>query len=184
MTPFPSVDALVALVGPGRRPPPRVDWVAVQRAVGSVLPVDYRTLVDVLGPIAVAGFAGVFAPGCPNPNLDLLVQVGARLGALRELKQQEGEDACPYPLWFEPDGLLPWGATDNGDVLYWRTRGHPDQWTVVVGESRGPMFEEFPIPTADFLHALVEGRLASQVLPEDLGDDRTVVQVEDGAGEP
>lgn len=176
MTPFPAVDALVALVGPDRRQPPPVDWPSVQRAVGSALPVDYRMLVELTGSVYAGGFLGMFAPGHRNPNLDLLVQIGARLGALQELKRAFGDEACPYPLWFEPGGLLPWGASDNGDVLYWRTQGHPDQWTVVVGEARGPAFEEFPLPASDFLHAFVEGRLECSIFPAGAAGKATVLQ--------
>lgn len=176
-TPFPSVNRLIELVRPAPKPRAEVDWPSVQQAIGSVLPVDYRKLIEVTGPIRVGEFLTVFAPGAQNPNVDLLVQVGARLGALQEIKRSWGTRECPYPLWFEPGGLLPWGGSDNGDTLFWLTRGHPDQWTAVVGEARGPGFDEYPIPATEFLVAFLSGGLRSTVMPTDVAE-ATVTQVD------
>ncbi len=168
MTPFPAVDALLALSPTPLRSAAR-DWLFAQRRVGSVLPVDYRMLVEHAGgSLRVGDFLTVNVPDARNPNVDLLVGMGDMLGGLREVKRSFGAEECPYPLWFEPEGLLPWGGTDNGDGLYWRTRGHPDAWTVVVGESRGPAWEEHAMPLADFLAAFVRGRLTSALLPQDV----------------
>lgn len=168
------MNRVIELVGPRLARPPPVDWPSVERSIGSILPVDYKRLVEATGPLRVGGFLGVFAPTCPNPNVELLAQVGARLGALRELKTDHGAQACPYPLWAEPGGLLPWGGTDNGDTLYWLTRGHPDQWTVIVGDT-GSEFEEFALPTSDFLVRFISGTLDSSLLPGDDAEANGVV---------
>lgn len=127
-----------------------------------------------MGPVYVAEFLTVFTPGVENRNLELLSQMGARLGALQVLKRDFGDRGCPYPLWFEPGGLLPWGASDNGDTLYWLTRGHPDQWTVAIGEGRGPEFEEHPLSACDFLAEWLSGRLKTRVIPSNEGGKSTV----------
>lgn len=164
MTPFPAVNAILALSQTPLRPRAR-DWVAAQRRIGSVLPQDYKMLVDAAGgPFRVGEFLGVYVPDSSQPDADLLVRAGDALGALREMKLSGGTDQCPYPLWFEPEGLLPWGGTDNGDGLYWRTRGHPDAWTVVVGEARGPAWEEHAMPASELLAAFVSGALLSELL--------------------
>jgi hypothetical protein len=173
-TAFQSVNRLLELLGPVE-PRLAIDWPAVQLAIGSVLPVDYRQLVEITGPIRVADFVGVFAPGNANPNIDLLVQMGARLGALQALAR-DGFRAL-HPLWFEPGGLLPWGGTDNGDTLYWLTRGHPDRWTVVVGEARGPVYEDHPLCASDFLVEFLSGRLKSAILESNAGVAATVAQM-------
>ena len=174
-TPFPSVDALLALAGPARPVAPP-DWVSVQGRVGSVLPGDYRSLVEHAGPLRLGNFLTVFAPGATNPNVDLLEQMGRRLGALHDIKQAF-TDVCPYPLWFEPGGLLPWGSSDNGDGLYWLTRAHPDQWTVVVGEARGLRYEEHSLSVCDFLAGFASGAVRSTILPADAGARATVTRV-------
>ncbi len=175
VTPFPAVDALLGLAGPPRSAAP-IDWVAIQRRVGSVLPADYRSLVERTGPLRVGDFVTVFAPGASNPNADLLAQMGRQLGALHDVKQAFA-DVCPYPLWFEPGGLLPWGCSDNGDGLYWLTRAHPDQWTIVVGEARGPRYEEHPLSACDFLAGLAAGTIRSELLRGDAGAWTSAVPV-------
>lgn len=178
LTPFPSVNRVVDLVRPAPAARAPIDWPSVQRVVGSVLPVDYRHLVEITGPLYIGEFVTVFTPGVGNPNVDLLVQIGARLGALQVIKQDWGARECPYPLWFEPGGLLPWGASDNGDTLFWLTRGHPDQWTVVIGEGRGPSYDEYPVSACEFLVEFLSGGLKSRVFPSDVGGDATVSQIE------
>jgi len=165
-TPFPTVNELLDLLMSPRQSV-AIDWPGVQRAIGSVLPADYRHLVERTGPLKVGDFLVVFSPACANPFVDLLGNLGPRLGALQVLKRSCGDRECPYPLWFEPGGLLPWGASDNGDVLFWATRGHPDQWTVVVGESRGPAYEEYPVQATRFLCDFLDGRIQSRIFPDD-----------------
>ena len=41
-----------------------------------------------------------------------------------------------YDSYPASGGLLPWAYTENGDELYWLTNGHPDEWGIVVYESR------------------------------------------------
>jgi len=165
VTPFASVDRLLELAG-ACSAPNRVDWLLAQRTVGSVLPGDYKQLVELTGPVYVGQFLTVFVPGVANPNVDLIVQVGQHLGALQVIKANWGSRECPYPLWFEPGGLFPWGCSDNGDSLFWLTHGHPDQWTVVIGQGRGPKYEEYPLSTCEFLVEFVSGRLKSRIFPD------------------
>ena len=72
----------------------------------------------------------------------------------------------PYDLWPSPGGLLPFGNTTNGDVLYWRTRGTPNKWTVVIEGPSTHQFEEFPISTTAFLHALLSKSRQTPLFPE------------------
>jgi hypothetical protein len=176
-TPVPSVARLLQLGGASTSKCNPIDWPAVQRRLGTVLPVDYRELAE-FGAARAGDFLGVFVPGSTNPNLDLFVAVGSMLGALHDLKREQGTRACPYPLWFEPTGLLPWGCSDNGDGLYWLTRGHPDQWTVVIGEARGPKYEEFPLSMSEFLAGFVSGEITTTVFPRNVCSAPAVALIE------
>jgi hypothetical protein len=167
--PSDSVIASVATLGriSAPRRPKRTDihWIAVQRRVGSVLPTDYKQFVEWYGVAYLGGFLCTFSPSASNPNVELPCQMGVRLSALSELKRNPGSSMCPYPLWFEPGGLLPWGGTDNGDTLYWKTAALPDAWSVVVGDGRSGSFEEHAMGMTDFLAAFMEGRLSSKEFP-------------------
>lgn len=60
--------------------------------------------------------------------------------------------------------MLPWGITDNGDILYWLTKGdNPDAWTIAINESRGPLWEEFDMDMSTLLAKMVSGEVESKV---------------------
>ena len=75
-----------------------------------------------------------------------------------------GHEMVPFPLYFEPGGLFPWGVTANGEDLLWKTAGDPDRWTVVaIGRSCGT--EAFDLSMSRFLAAVLRG----DIRPEFLG---------------
>jgi hypothetical protein len=54
----------------------------------------------------------------------------------REIESQSS-GTVPFPLFPDPGGALPWARSDNGDVVYWLTRGDdPDRWPVAVWFAR------------------------------------------------
>jgi hypothetical protein len=64
--------------------------------------------------------------------------------------------------------VLPLGRTENGDELYWVTKGHPDDWSVALLESRAAVLEVHPMPVTGLLAALAANQLTSRVLPNDV----------------
>jgi hypothetical protein len=89
------------------------------------------------------------------------------LAALRELKGMPGIRHVPYPLFPEPGGLLPFGIDDNGDGLYWLTTGEPDQWSIVVNESRAPEYEQFDMSVTEFLQEVLSRKTICEIFPSD-----------------
>ena len=142
-------------------------WDSVEKRIGIVLPDDYKEFISIYGTGYIGDFIRVFNPFCEYPSLNLEKQINDQLGALRQIKDDFGESESPYPLFPESNGLLPWGITDNGDVLYWLTRGSSDQWHSVVNESRGPYFEEFQDSMVTFLIKLIQGEIQSDIIPRD-----------------
>lgn len=78
----------------------------------------------------------------------------------------EYPEEYPYPIHPEPGGLLPWGATSNGDVLCWLTAGEPDTWPTVIWDLRSRWFEEHPMGATEFLAGWLAGRVTSDLLPD------------------
>jgi hypothetical protein len=76
-----------------------------------------------------------------------------------------------FPKYYVDDvfptvgGLLPFGVTDNSEVLYWRTLGMPKHWIVTVYESRGPKHITFESTMIGFLSGILSGTLNCEVLP-------------------
>ena len=66
---------------------------------------------------------------------------------LRELRTV-GE-RIPYALFPEEEGIIPFGMTDNGDVLFWGA-GSTSR-NIIINEARSDEWENFYISFVDFI---------------------------------
>lgn len=173
------VDALAALVRRCPPPdglsgaPPR-DWDPVTARLGTALPADYRGFVDAYGLVRLDDFLLVYSPFAPPGPGNLVHEAGEPGGAVagyRERRAVAGEEAMPLPPHPAPGGLLPFGRTDNGDDLWWLTKGAVDTWPVALLESRGRRTRTLARSVADLLLGLVEGRLRVPELPDGFPSD-------------
>ncbi|MFE0460769.1 SMI1/KNR4 family protein [Kitasatospora sp. NPDC058965] len=150
-----------------RCPPPAgggdpVDWAAVEATLGTPLPADYKRLVRTYGGGLFAGVLWLLAPGCPEPMYELVAQAAEREEILAEL-WAAGEEK-PSELDDGTTRLLPWGYAEGaGHVLYWLVRPgvEPEEWTVVLNEGRGPLWEAHPVSCSRFLLDVVAGTTTS-----------------------
>jgi SMI1-KNR4 cell-wall len=162
-----SIERLLAILTPPPAPaetPPREGWHEVESRIGTALPGDYKAFVERYGTGSIDSFLWIFNPFSRNEHVNLIAQVQTQLDALRALRDEFGED-LPYSLYPDDGGLLPFAATDNGDVLHWKTEGTPDEWTVVVNDSRAPEYEEFRSGLTDFLSNLLTRAEACRIFP-------------------
>ncbi|MFJ8662003.1 SMI1/KNR4 family protein [Streptomyces sp. NPDC093795] len=147
-------------------PPPGaardVDWAAVEEALSVPLPTDYRRLVETYGGGLFAGTLWLLEPGCPDPYYELVAQAQERLEILQDL-WDAGEDR-PREL-LDPDvRLLPWAFDEGaGHFLYWLVRpgAAPEEWTVILNEGRGPLWEAAPVSCSRYLLDVVSGTSTS-----------------------
>lgn len=176
---------LESLIGPPTMTPPAVDWNALERLTGLVFPEDYKALAGRYGMLEINAFLDVHHVGMPADTPTMLRQCQETLDGLRELQENLGfiyvEDdsgreveAAPYPIYPEPGGLFPWGATQNGDSLLWLTHADPGRWTIVV--TGGGTWWEFDGGILDFLVGLLSGTLRCPILPPYLPSDLRVFQ--------
>src|SRR5262245_39190825 len=113
-----SLDHLIRVVRPPAQPAEvGSSWGDVENMAGTRQPKDYKDLVTAFGTGCFDEFLWVFNPFSQNRHLNFFEQLGARLRSLRELQAKWGSEEVSYPLFPEPGGLLPWGASDNGDVM-------------------------------------------------------------------
>jgi hypothetical protein len=162
-----SIERLLEILTPPPAPaeaPPGGAWAEVEGHVGSPLPDDYKAFVERFGTGRIDNFIWVFNPFSKNRHVNLVEQVEVRLDALKVLRDEFDEE-LPYKLYPEPSGLLPFAATDNGDVLHWKTDGPPNDWTVVVNESRAPEYEEFDTGMTGFLSDILTRARACRIFP-------------------
>lgn len=164
-----AIEQLCALVAPPAHvvPSSESEWRRACQALGTQVPRDYVDLASTYGLGSFDNFLWIFHPVAEPPPLSIVGQAEAQLDALRVLEAQ-GEP-MPYVVAEGSSELIPWAVTDNGDVCYWLTqpRNDPDEWTVVVNESRGPDWDRFDGSVTEFLVAVLGGRTKVSVFPDD-----------------
>ncbi|MEU3744364.1 MULTISPECIES: SMI1/KNR4 family protein [Streptomyces] len=141
-------------------PPPTggrdVEWAAVEEALGVVLPADYKRLVRTYGGGVFAGLLWLLEPDCPDAMYDLVAQTAEREEILTDLWAM-GEKKPPE-LDEGDVRLVPWGYVEGaGHVLYWLVRPgvEPEEWTVILNEGRGPLWEAHAMSCSQFIHDVV-----------------------------
>src|SRR5947209_4673448 len=131
-----SIELLESIIAPPENPqevPDSTLWQAVETDL-TRLPADYKDFVSRYGTGSIDSFIWIFNPASRNPHLNFQQQVRKQLEVLREINERETE---PFiPLFPNSSGVLPFGITDNGDLLFWETNGDPDNWAVGVFEAR------------------------------------------------
>jgi hypothetical protein len=164
------LERLLRLLPPPADPvePARPDgWAAVERALGTGLPGDFKAFTQRYGSGTVDDFLYLFNPFAAGKDGNLVAEKDRVLAAYRQTRARF-PDRLPLPPFPEPGGVLPLGRTDNGDELYWVTDGDPDGWPVALVESRATLQEVHQVPVTGFLAALAANQLVSRILPEDV----------------
>lgn len=148
-------------------------WLRVSEKVGTRLPIDYVYFINSYGTGTVNDFLVVLNPFASQTYLNLLEQMPRLLSMLRELREEYPEE-YPYPLYFEPGGLLPWGMSDSGDTYCWLTEGSPDLWPVVTVPRHSDM-ELFEVTMVKFIEAALRGQLESSAIPTEFSQRTSFV---------
>jgi hypothetical protein len=153
------------------------DWEAVERSLGLGLPGDYKHLIEVFGPGSFDGYLLLPSPFLVSRTHHLLdfFQILELAQEAMDTPLERGE--LPYPLYPDPGGMLPWGGTIDGDLLFWNTtRPDPDTWTVVACDRWPEYWMEFLGSVTGFLVAYLTGELAPPFLAVDMGEHATTFQ--------
>ncbi|OAH97874.1 SMI1/KNR4 family protein [Methylomonas methanica] len=161
-----TIERVKSILSPPSRPtdvPKNDDWQEIEARMGTLLPSDYKEFVNKYGTGRIANFLWIFNPFSRNENLNLETQLDRQRDVFADL-ESFGE-VLPYKLFPKDGGIFPFAMTDNGDVLFWRTCGNPDQWSLVVNDARSPEWQEFALPFGEFLFELLSGRLVCVVFP-------------------
>jgi hypothetical protein len=130
-----------------------VDWAALEAVLGTALPSDFRSLAEAYPVLVIDDFLSV---SVPRPGTEESWASQSREDEILQDLYEMGdtEDYVPYP---QSGGLISWGDSNSGDVLYWKTSpADPDAWPVVVRTDNAEWFE-FPVGAVEFL-AGVYGR--------------------------
>jgi hypothetical protein len=151
-----AIQELIAVVPPPSAP---VDAGPVERinevekAVGIHLPDDLYQFSLCYGSGRFAGEIEVFNPFSKK----YLESVNMVAECYRGLKQAEGDNFIPYDIFPKSPGLLPWGDTMNGHVMFWLTEGEPKKWPTVLLRTGEMEFETLQMQMTTFLTKVFKG---------------------------
>ncbi|MFI0366734.1 SMI1/KNR4 family protein [Actinomadura sp. 1N219] len=175
------MNQVVRLVGEPVRVPPPVDWQRLREQLGLRLPGDYMELCRRYPPLRIDNFMGTFHPVEDSEGENLVSWAEDILGAAEDLNEEFPDlGLVPFSLYPAEGGLFPWGVTDNSDHLFWRTKGDPDTWTIVVAGHSYAEGEwwEFDGSMTDFIVGIMNREVICPVLASEFPSvDAKIVQV-------
>jgi hypothetical protein len=170
---------LAELFGPPETEPGFIDWHMIESRTGLLMPSDYIEWANTYTSLYVDGFLRILHP-VNFFSVATREEIAEELMGISEmdppLRQETydahgdpiGEALPIYPCFPESGGLLPWGNTDNGDILMWLTEGSPNEWRIIVVDGDSYTWQEFDCGFSDFLIGLLESTLPQVNLPGDL----------------
>jgi hypothetical protein len=128
-------------------PPPewRVDagspgeWDEVEQTLNTSHPDDFKLITNIYGSGNFNDLFYLFNPFDSHGESGNLVNQALRrncfgLSVLDYFVKIKSIDSslCPFPIYPEPDGLLPMGGDLNGGYAFWLTDGIPDDWPLIL----------------------------------------------------
>lgn len=176
-----KLDELAAVVAPPPSPKIRLsddDWLQLFSRLGTRLPQDFVQFHKRYGDgyfysVSHKRSAGISILG-GGSRLSFDQAVAKRLTELRIIKEKRPK-SVPFPLYWEPFGLLPWGRTTNDTDLCWRVHGElVDNWKVVAIRAASREFEEYDLTMTEFLKAIASGAHASNLMPKGFSGEQGV----------
>lgn len=167
-----TIEALIAVAQPPIEPVDAFNgpWEPIEAVFGTPLPQDFKDLARRYGAGTFLEILQVHMPSSPEPGMDLIWQARNIRAGLLQLGDLE------EPLWPDPEGLIPFGQTDYSDFLFWRPRGPPDSWPIVIWGRGLQEFETIDCGLTDFLTGLATGEIETENLPDDLASCPIIFQ--------
>lgn len=141
------------------------DWEKAENELGIEFPIDYKGFVDDYGVGCIDNFLWIYTPYSNNENFNLLKQVEVINNAYLEMKE-EFPEVFLFDVFPKKGGLLPFGGTENGDVLYWLTNEDNKHWSIIVYDDRHSEYVEYNKSFTDFLYELLTKKLVCPIFPE------------------
>ncbi len=162
-----SVEKLVGLLKPPLSPsevPTELELAAVEREL-TPLPDDYKEFVRRFGTGCVDDFVWIFNPASKNKHLCLQQQIPKQVSGLEEAAKTA--DHLPREFHARWPYLMPFGLTDNGDLLFWYRFSSANRWTIVVIAGRFEEYDSFDLGLSEFLFGILSGSLRCSCFPDD-----------------
>jgi hypothetical protein len=158
-----SIEKLTKLIPPPAKPvdvPDEQRWASVEKKLGTKLPSDYLEFSSIYGTGMIAD-PGRLRLTVFNPCAKAYEsQFKTHCDIFQESKEMEGDDYVPYDIFPNSPGLFPWASDDNGNTVFWLTKGPPDKWkTVFYPHSGYKQWFEYPESMTEFLLKAIQHTL-------------------------
>lgn len=156
-----SIKELIAVVKSPKHPMEKGDarkWRAVQKRLGVRLPKDLYSFGKNYGTGCLCGgFIAVYNPF----SASYMKFIETECESLRHANKR-GKDwyVVVYP---EAGGLFPWGMDQNGNSMYWRMNGSPNDWPIMLREHGFPKLEEWDLPMTTFLAKALTNKIKTVI---------------------
>lgn len=152
-------------------------WNNFEKNTGIIFPKDYKELIGTYGTGGIGKFIWFLTPFEEDANVNFLKRMNVMLEAYR-ISKSHLPDYFIHNIYPEKEGLLPWGYTDNGDELYWKTNSSPEKWTIVIYESASPDYHEYKMQLLEFLYKTITGELICDVFPKEIFEEVEYITVD------
>lgn len=141
----------------------------LRQIIGSELPRSYLEFLSVYGigyictEVHTLNFLEVYAPKTMLKQNDLF---------FRALDAEPREQRAYWPnvSWNEPGGWLIWGYSCDGHQYYWRMRGEPACWSIIVEDRYSDRRDEYDLSLPDFLADVLSRKIRPKGIPSVLQD--------------
>lgn len=163
-----SINQLLSLI-PAPEKPSEVGsdrtWFSFENTLGVKLPSDYHEFISHYGSGLLANFIRIFNPYSKDDFISLIPSVERICDIRRQMKESEGDGEVPFLVFPERPGIMPFGNDENGNTLYWFTKGDADEWTIVVGSGRSREWEQFNCNLTSFLYQILTRQIRCKIWP-------------------
>lgn len=142
-------------------------WQEFEKRSGIQFPTDYKKLINKYGTGRLNNFVWFLTPFVTDENVDFMKKSKQMLDAYK-ISRKKFPDYFQFNVYPEPNGLLPWGYTDNGDELYWKTNCFPDSWEIVLYESASPNYYYYKLSLSELLYKVITNQIYCSILSDSL----------------
>lgn len=147
------VDRVRAMLGPaGSTHADPAAWQALEGELGVELPGEYKTLIDLYGPLQVNEHLFLSHPATDAWNLGKWMR--STVDAFRQSRLQGPEGEIRFG---GPDGLVPLASTDRGEYVFGVRGRNGEGWTLMACDGNEPDFFAYRMEYAEWLYRYLIG---------------------------
>lgn len=132
-------------------------WSEFEKQYSIILPKDFKDFINFYGVGGINNFIWILNPFEKDQNINFITKKNILLSSYEHSKKQY-PNLYPFDIYPSEGGIIPWGFTDNGDELYWKSSLIED-WLIVIYESRSSEYFEYDMSFTEFLYKLVTSQI-------------------------